>query len=174
MSKWERNRILPKESVRVERPSLPEEVPPTLRFLLSPDVMEDGEKFFSHINNRVSWSNIPGHLLVGFMEQHIVGKLAVEWPQVANANDHFGGLLVEVLRAYAANPKMPGWWKSPFMALAKGRPGSIRSACEGILGIASVPLPDVVYEEDKPDPVLRQAARHWQDRDANEVEKDYA
>jgi hypothetical protein len=173
MVKFERNRILPASSKVV--PSLPEMVPPTLRFLLAPEVLEDGERFYKHINARVCWHNLPAHLMVDFMEKHIVGKLATEWPQVARADAHFEGLLSEVLRAYAANPKLPGWWKSPFIALLNGRPERIRPACEEVLGIAGVPLPDAVevYEEEKPDIILREAARHWQDRDADEFETDY-
>lgn len=112
--------------------------------------------------------------MVDFMEKHIVGKLASEWPQVTRADAHFDGLLTEVLRAYAANPKIPGWWKSPFIALHGGHPERIRPACEEVLGIAGVPLPDAVevYEEEKPDIVLREAVRHWQDRDADEFEYD--
>lgn len=172
MAKFERNRILPASQKVV--PSLPSEVPPTLRFLLTPEVIDGGKEFFHHINDVVSWSNIPGHLMVDFVEKHIVGKLAEQWPHVARADAHFDGLLVEVLRAFAANPKLPGWWKSPYIALLNGHPEMIRSACEKVLGIAGVPLPDAVevYEEEKPDIILREAARHWQDRDADEFETD--
>ncbi|MHA6642730.1 hypothetical protein [Mesorhizobium sp. A623] len=174
MAKFERNRVLAATPKVV--PSLPSAVSPVLRFLLAPEVIAEAQRFFRHINDVVAWPNIPAAHMVDFMEKHIIGKLAEQWPHVARADAHFEGLLVEVLRAFAANPKLAGWWKSPFIALLNGHPEMIRTACQTVLAAAGVPLPDAVesYEEEKPDLVLREAARHWQDRDEDEFEADCA
>lgn len=174
MAKFERNRVLAATPKII--PSLPSAVSPVLRFLLASEVIDGAKEFYHHINDVVSWPNIPNHFRVDFVEKHIIGKLASDWPQVARADAHFEGLLVEVLRAFAANPKLPGWWKSPFIALLNGHPEMIRTACQTVLAATGVPLPDAVetYAEEKPDIILREAAKHWQDRDEDEFEKDYA
>ncbi|TGQ83702.1 hypothetical protein EN850_02870 [Mesorhizobium sp. M8A.F.Ca.ET.207.01.1.1] len=173
MAKWERNRIRPSDGPLL--PSMPAAVQPALRFMLGAEARAEAEAFRLELNDRIQWSNIPGHLMVAFVEKHLVGQLADRWPQVARADEAVGGLLTEVLRAFAANPKLPGWWKSPAVALASGRPERLRETCEGVLAHAGVPLPQYEsYKEEVEDHILKAAVRHWQDRDRPEFEGDDA
>lgn len=53
------------------------------------------------------------------------------------------------------------------------RPERFRPACETVLSVAVVPVPEVAsYAEETPDVFLREAVRHWQGRDAPEFEED--
>ncbi|MFD2054202.1 hypothetical protein ACFSQT_14195 [Mesorhizobium calcicola] len=171
MSKWERNRVAKPQAKMYA--AMPEGVPPTLRFMLDAEARDEANAFLRHVQNGFAWNSIPDHRRVDFVERHLVEVLPEHWPSVARADEAVGGLLVEVLRVFAANPKLPGWWLSPAVALSNGHPERLRESCDAVLAHAGVSQPEIEsYPEERPDPVLRFAASHWQDRDLPEHEGD--
>ena len=70
-------------------------------------------------------------------------------------------------RVVAANPRtFPRWWLSVAVVLANGHPERLRGCCERILAHAGVAFDrHATYAEEVADRPMREAARHWQDRD---------
>lgn len=143
-------------------PLLREDVPPSLRFMLGDEAREDGWAFYRFMSG-LTWGT--GNESE-WCEKHVVGKLAERWPYVARADAAVGGLLSDALRVVAANdPRTaPRRWLCFAVVLANGHPELLRDCCERVIGLkpSGKPKPEI-HPEEAPDPIMRAAARHWQD-----------
>ena len=127
-------------------------------------LVDQAGDMYQELQNRICWSRIPAHYRGQFVEDKLVSRLSERWPLVAEVDAKNGGLLTNVLRAFASNPKIPAWWMSPIVALKNARPDAFESSCKRVLEHCNEVEPEA-FSEEKPDPILRQAARHWSDRD---------
>lgn len=145
-------------------PALPEAVPPALRFMLEPAGRDDGYRFYKDVGD-IGW-----HMrdTAAWAEKWIIGKMSTRWPAVARADEVIDGLLSDALRVVAANPRsFPRWWLSVAVCLANGHPERLRECCQRVLEHAGVRFDEhVTHVEEKADKPMREAVRHWQDRDA--------
>lgn len=144
-------------------PSLPDAVPPALRFMLEREARADGDRFYRDLDGFTWNMPDPGR----WAEEFVIGAMARRWPAVARADEAVGGLLSDALRVVAANPRtFPRWWLSVAVVLSNGHPERLRGCCERILAHAGVAFArHVIYDEEQADRPMREAARHWQDRD---------
>ena len=137
------NVVLPRRVNRaepvVDRPSAPHQVPPSLRFMLTPEALQEAEKFRWHLYE-IGWEIIEPRHRIALVER-IIAIMPERYPHVAKADRVIDGMLTEALRAFGRTPDMPGWWRIILWAMAKGHPEKLRPDCRLVIDAAQPKKP---------------------------------
>ena len=143
----------------MSEPAPPQDVPPSLRFLQSPEAMEDGRRFGEEMRSL----SLYGGRAEAFVEREIVSRMGERWPHVAAADRALGGVISEVVRKAARlRGDLPGWHRVAH-GIAIGHPQVVGDTARELL---SRPEPGhASYAEEAPDAYAMQASGNKADRD---------
>ena len=133
------NVLLPRRITRTEtvenKPSPARVVPPSLRFMLAPDALDEAERLRRHMY-QIRWEMMTIERRIRFMEEQILALLPSQYPFIARADQAIGGTLAEAFRAVGMTPEMPGWWRSILLVMSNGHPEKLRRYCMDVIDFA--------------------------------------
>jgi hypothetical protein len=113
------------------QPASPHQVPPSLRFMLTPEALQEAEMFRLYLYE-IGWEIIQNEHRAALVEK-IVALMPERYPNVARADKAIDGMLVEALRAFGRTPDMPGWWRTILWSMSGGHPETLRGYCKFVI-----------------------------------------
>lgn len=145
----------------MSEPAPPQDVPPSLRFLQSPEAMEDGRRFGEEMRSL----SLYGGRAEAFVEREIVSRMGERWPHVAAADRALGGVISEVVRKAARlRGDLPGWHRVAH-GIAIGHPQVVGDTARELLSRPEPRPGHASYAEEAPDAYAMQASGNKADRD---------
>ncbi|MBP0439128.1 hypothetical protein [Tianweitania sediminis] len=147
------------------RPAPEEDVRPSLRFLLSPEAIAQGQAFVAQMHRTSLWGSGPNS---NFVERIVVPMVQERWPLVAAADAAMGGVILDVIRKALRMQGQLAFWEDAARGLAIGHPQRVEEACRRLLDRKS----DAhgAFAEEAPDAHMMKASGDFADRDLTDDE----